>query len=436
MAQSHLQNPKDLAERFGLLLLGEGAGVPQIDITVDSRQAKSGVIFAAMPGTKAHGADYAAQAIQNGASVILTDAVGTMNILENHPNICILQAENPRLALSQLAQAFYPEMPKRIVAVTGTNGKTSTASFVRQIWQALGFRAVNFGTAGVEGDVELASSLTTPEPVTLHKLLGDLAAAQVTHASMEASSHGLDQHRLDSVKLQAAGYTNLTRDHLDYHETFGEYFAAKAGLFERVLPPLGIAVINIDDPFGETMRLIAEGRRQEVLSVGRSESAKLRLVDQRFREDGQDIKVEYQGMSATARLSLIGAFQAENLLVAMGLVLAEEGVNFPSVMAALSSLKTVRGRMQFAAKRENGAAVFVDYAHTPDALQTALEAIRPHVLGKLIVVIGAGGDRDKGKRPLMGEAAVTYGDVVFVTDDNPRTEDPAQIRKAVMEGAT
>ncbi len=434
MTTPHLQDPKKLAERFGYQIQGQGAAVPLIDICVDSRLAKAGVLFVAMPGTNTHGAQFAAQAIENGASVVLTDEAGAHLVLNDHPQICVLQAENARLALSQCAQAFYPEIPDRIVAVTGTNGKTSTASFVRQIWQKLGMRAVNFGTAGVEGDVEFPSRLTTPEPVTLHRLLSDLKTAQITHASMEASSHGLDQHRLDQVSLQAAGYTNLSRDHLDYHESFGEYFAAKAGLFERVLPMGGTAVINMDDHFGETMRLIAQGRSQNLIKVGRSESADLRLVDQRFREDGQDIRLEYRGVGATARLSLIGAFQAENLLVAMGLVLAEDGVNFVDVVNTLGHLETVRGRMQFAAKRANGAAVFVDYAHTPDALQTALEAIRPHVLGKLIVVIGAGGDRDKGKRPLMGAAASEYADLVFVTDDNPRSEDPATIRAEVMAG--
>ncbi len=435
MVDARVQSPKEIAERFGLRILGAGAQTPCLGMVVDSRQAANGIIFAAMPGVNAHGAEFVDQAVKRGSKVVLTDAIGASIILAKFPELCVLQAENARLALAQIAQAFYPETPQRIVAVTGTNGKTSTASFVRQIWQGLEFCAVNFGTAGVEGDVEAASKLTTPDPITLHELLASLSTQQVTHAAMEASSHGLDQYRLDGVKLSVAGYTNLSRDHLDYHKTFGDYFAAKATLFDRVLPNSGIAVINIDDPFGETMRLVAEGRGQKVITTGRNKTAMLRLEDQRFREDGQDIKVNWNGVSYMARLKLVGDFQAENLLVAIGMVLAEEEVAAGDVFNVLPKLQSVRGRMQLAATRENGAAVFVDYAHTPDALRTAIKAIRPHVMGKLITVFGAGGDRDKGKRPLMGQVAIELADVVFVTDDNPRSEDPATIRSEIMAAA-
>jgi len=250
---------------------------------------------------------------------------------------------------------------------------------------------------------------------------------------MEASSHGLDQRRLDGVVLAAAGFTNFTQDHLDYHHTFDAYFDAKMGLFTRLLPEDGIAVINIDDPKGTEVVEIAEQRGLEVITVGRSDDARLRLTAQRFDATGQEILFDWQRGSHKARLNLIGGFQADNVLLAAGLVIASGG-DPEEVFDTLPYLTTVRGRMQHAATRKNGASVFVDYAHTPDAVATALQAMRPHVMGKLIAVVGAGGDRDATKRPLMGQAAAQNADVVFVTDDNPRSEDPATIRAAVMDG--
>jgi len=320
------------------------------------------------------------------------------------------------------------------VAVTGTNGKTSVASFTRQIWETQGLRAVNFGTTGVEGAVSRALSHTTPEPITLHRLLAGLEGEGVTHAAMEASSHGLAQFRLDGVQLRAAGFTNLTRDHLDYHADFEEYFEAKAGLFGRVLASDGVAVINVDDPMGGAMAARAAARGQRVIRVGEAAEADLQINAHRFDATGQEVRFTFEGQTHMARLDLIGGFQAANALMAAGLAVAC-GADATAVFAALPALATVRGRMQRAAVRDNGAAIYVDYAHTPGALETALAAMRPHVMGRLLVVFGAGGDRDPGKRAMMGEAAAKGADVVFVTDDNPRTEDPALIRAAIMSAA-
>jgi UDP-N-acetylmuramoyl-L-alanyl-D-glutamate--2,6-diaminopimelate ligase len=320
-----------------------------------------------------------------------------------------------------------------MVAVTGTNGKTSVANFTRQIWEALGERAVNFGTTGVEGAVAAPLALTTPDPIMLHELLAGLAAGGVTHAAMEASSHGLDQFRLDGVRLIAAGFTNLSRDHLDYHGDLESYFQAKLGLFERVLPRQGTAVINLDDPHGIRVREVAQACGQAVITVGREAGNDLRLIGQRFDATGQEVLYSWGGASHKTRLDLIGGFQAHNALLAAGLAIGS-GSAAAEVFDTLSALKTVRGRMERAATRSNGAAVFVDFAHTPDALETALQSLRPHVMGRLLVVLGAGGDRDRGKRPLMGAAAAKNADLVFVTDDNSRTEDPASIRAAVLEG--
>ena len=300
-------------------------------------------------------------------------------------------------------------------------------------WIELGHKAINLGTTGVEGAWTTPLGHTTPEPITLHRVLAEATGHGVTHAAMEASSHGLEQRRLDGVQLRAAGFSNFTQDHLDYHETFEAYFAAKAGLFRRVLPEDGWAVINLDDPKGDQMRAIAAARGQDILTIGRG-VGDLSLLSQRFDATGQDIRFSWKDRPYQARLNLIGGFQAENVLLACGLVIAagEEG---GPVFDTLPHLTTVRGRMHLAATRSNGAAVFVDYSHTPDAVATALSALRPHVMGRLVAIVGAGGDRDPGKRVLMGRAAADHADQVFVTDDNPRSEDPAVIRAAVMEGA-
>ncbi|MBV7409350.1 UDP-N-acetylmuramoyl-L-alanyl-D-glutamate--2,6-diaminopimelate ligase [Maritimibacter sp. DP1N21-5] len=412
-----------------------GRDVVVTGLAVDSRDVRDGYLFAALPGARVHGAEFIEYALRQGAGAVLTDREGAKIAAEllEASEAALVVTQDPRAALSFAAALWFGAQPETMVAVTGTNGKTSVATFTRQIWSELGQLAVNIGTTGVEGAFSAPSPHTTPEPITLHRLLAQMAGEGVTHAAMEASSHGLDQRRLEGVHLAAAGFTNFTQDHLDYHESFEAYFAAKARLFTRVLPDDGVAVINVDDPRGRELEEIAIARGQEVISIGRSEDCTLQLTSQRYSATGQDIRFLYNGRAQTAHLDLIGGFQAENVLVAAGLAIAS-GSDPDEVFQTFPYLATVRGRMQLAARRDTGASVFVDYAHTPDAIATALEALRPHVMGKIVCVFGAGGDRDKTKRRLMGEAARDYADVIIVTDDNPRTEDAASIRAMVLEG--
>ncbi len=404
-------------------------------ITSDSRAVRDGALFAALPGTLVHGARFIPAALEAGASAILTDAAGARLAADAlaGADAALVLAEDPRQTLAYAAALWFGAQPETMVAVTGTNGKTSVATFTRQIWEALGLDAVNLGTTGVEGAISAAMTHTTPDPVTLHRLLARCVREGVTHAAMEASSHGLDQRRLDGVRLRAAAFTNITQDHLDYHPDFAAYLDAKAGLFARVLPEDGVAVVNIDDPNGTHMAGIAAARGHDLITVGRRAGADLHITGQRFDATGQVLRFDWEDRSHQVRLDLIGGFQAENVALAAALAIAA-GAEADRVIAALPGMVTVRGRMQLAATRHTGAAVFVDYAHTPDAVATALRALRPHVMGRLTAIIGAGGDRDRGKRPLMGQAAAQFADAVIVTDDNPRSEDPATIRAAVRAG--
>jgi UDP-N-acetylmuramyl-tripeptide synthetase len=425
---------KSLSE---LGLTAQGGREAQITgLSVDSRRVQDGHLFAALPGARAHGAEFLPMALSMGARAVLTDPEGARiaagAIAEYDPVLVVV--EDPRQALAYAAALYYGAQPEVMVAVTGTNGKTSVATFTRQIWQLLGARAINVGTTGVEGDWQVPSPHTTPEPITLHRMLSEAEHAGVTHGAMEASSHGLAQRRLDGVRLSAAAFTNFTQDHLDYHATFDAYFSAKAGLFTRVLPEDGVAVVNIDDAKGMEIEGLCAERGIDVMRVGRSDAADLRIIGQRFDATGQDLRVDFVGNIYQIRLDLIGGFQAENVMAAAGLVMAC-GADPEEVFSCLPELTGVRGRMQHAATRDNGAAVFVDYAHTPDAVSTAIKALRPHVMGRIIAIVGAGGDRDKTKRPLMGKAAAENADLVIVTDDNPRSEDPASIRAEVLAGA-
>ncbi|WP_298356559.1 UDP-N-acetylmuramoyl-L-alanyl-D-glutamate--2,6-diaminopimelate ligase [uncultured Litoreibacter sp.] len=418
---------------LGLTASG-GADADITGLSVDSRFVKPGHLFAALSGSAAHGADFIKYALRMDCAAVLTDPAGAEIASEElaAADVAVVVTEDPRQALAYASALWFGAQPGSMVAVTGTNGKTSVASFVRQIWMELGLEGANLGTTGVEGAYSAPMTHTTPEPITLHGLLADMAKAGVTHAAMEASSHGLEQRRLDGVHLMAAAFTNFTQDHLDYHATFQDYFDAKAGLFRRVLAQDGVAVINMDDPRGRDMASVAKSRGHHLLRVGSADGNELQLLGQRFDATGQELRFAYGDDVHQARLNLIGGFQASNVLVAAGLAIGC-GAKPSDVFETLPMLTTVRGRMEKAATRENGAAVFVDYAHTPAALETALQAMRPHVMGRLIVVFGAGGDRDTGKRPLMGKAAADNADVIFVTDDNPRSENPADIRAAIMD---
>ncbi|MBK0327329.1 UDP-N-acetylmuramoyl-L-alanyl-D-glutamate--2,6-diaminopimelate ligase [Rhodobacteraceae bacterium F11138] len=417
-------------------LSARGGADPLIGgLAVDSREVRDGFLFAALPGTRVHGGEFIQYALRMGAAAILTDAAGA-DIAETElaaSDAALVVTEDPRQALAFSAALWFGAQPARMAAVTGTNGKTSVATFLRQIWTELGHAAINLGTTGVEGAWTAPLAHTTPEPITLHRTLAEAAAQGITHAAMEASSHGLEQRRLDGVTLCAAGFTNFTQDHLDYHDSFEAYFAAKAGLFRRVLPDTGTAVVNLDDARGVEMRAIAAARGQQVITTGHG-VGDINLLAQRFDATGQDLRFSHGDRVWQTRLNLIGGFQAENVLLACGLAIAC-GDQPDAVFETLERLGTVRGRMQLAATRANGAAVFVDYSHTPDAVATALRALRPHVMGRLIAIVGAGGDRDTTKRPLMGRAAAENADLVMVTDDNPRSENPADIRAAVISGA-
>lgn len=423
--------PRKLNE-LGLSARSGNAQAVVTGIALDSRAVRPGFLFAALPGTRVHGAEFITFALRMQAGAVLTDRAGAAlaaEALAQHPEVALIVAEDVRAAFAMTAALWFGRQPDCTVAVTGTNGKTSVASFTRQIWNALGHGAINIGTTGVEGSWATPLAHTTPDTLTLHRVLSEAADAGITHAAMEASSHGLDQRRLDGVRLAAAAFTNLSQDHLDYHADMEAYFEAKCGLFTRLLPDDAPAVVNTDDPWG--IRLVQTLGDRPVLRIGSAETCDLRILAQRYTAHGQELRFAVKGKPYQVRLPLVGGFQAANALVALGLAVAT-GAHAVEAMAALPNLRGVRGRMQLAATRRNGAPVFVDYAHTPAAVETALKALRPHVMGRLIVVLGAGGDRDRAKRPLMGRAAAENADVVYVTDDNPRSEDPAEIRRAIL----
>ncbi len=400
-------------------------------LAVDSRAVKPGDVFFALSGAKTDGARFAAQAIGAGAVAVAG---------EHEPAdiaVPFVNLGNPRRALALAAARFYPRQPQVIAAVTGTSGKTSVASFAREIWGRLGHTSASIGTIGlVSPKRTIYGSLTTPDPISLHRQIDEITGDGVTHLALEASSHGLDQFRLDGVRVSAAGFTNLSRDHMDYHPDVAHYLNAKLRLFRDLVADGGPAVISADHDCSAEVIDAARARKLRVMTVGRGGGGAgegIRLVDAVVDGFEQQLKLEHHGKTHAVRLPLVGEFQIENALVAAGLVIGTGG-DVDATFAALEHLEGAKGRLELVGDR-NGAPVFVDYAHKPDALAKALQALRPYAKRKLVVVFGAGGDRDAGKRPLMGEIAAENADTVIVTDDNPRSEDAAIIRAAILAAA-
>jgi UDP-N-acetylmuramoyl-L-alanyl-D-glutamate--2,6-diaminopimelate ligase len=408
-------------------------GNPDLDIggvAADSRAVKPGDIFVAIEGDKTDGLKFVASALGAGAVAILAQQ-GPQTPLP--AGIAFVRSHNARRALALIAAKFFARQPQTIAAVTGTSGKTSVAAFTRQIWTALGHSAASIGTVGIVSPRrETYGSLTTPDPVELHRSIDALAGEGVTHLAIEASSHGLDQFRLDGLRVAAAGFTNLSRDHLDYHPTIEAYLAAKLRLFEDLVAADGVAVVAVDHEHAAAVVAAARKRGLRLLTVGRGGDG-IRLLDATMDGFAQRLRLGYGGKEFHVRLPLVGEFQIENALVAAGFVIGTGG-DPAAVFGALEHLVGAKGRLDLAGVN-NGAPIFIDYAHKPDALAKALEALRPAASGKLVVVFGAGGDRDRGKRPLMGEVAAAKADRVIVTDDNPRSEAPAAIRAAILAAA-
>ena len=421
--------------KLGALFEG---GVPEtareLDIaglTADSRKVKPGFLFAALPGVAAHGRDFVAQARANGAVAVLSGGD-----LSCDPGIAHIVAGDPRRAFALAASAFYPRRPKTIVAVTGTNGKSSTVDFLRQIWTHAGKRAASLGTLGAiapSGVIDLGH--TTPDPAAVHATLTRLADDGVTHAAMEASSHGLEQHRIDGVRFAAAAFTNLTQDHLDYHRDMAAYRDAKLKLWALVRGG-GVAIINADAAESAAFEAGAAKCGLDIVLCGwRAPRAHaLKIVEIQPRPNAQTMTLLWAGKEVTLELPLIGEFQALNAVCAAALALAT-GESPQAVWTGMAALKPVRGRMEHVGQSKSGGHVFVDYAHTPDGLDVLLRAARPHAPGRVVVVFGCGGERDTDKRAKMGAIAARQADVVIVTDDNPRSEDPAAIRAQILRGA-
>jgi len=404
-------------------------GIEVVGVTSDSRKVKPGFLFVAIAGNRTDGARFVKQAASDGAVAV---------IAEQRPDtlpdaMAFIRAANPRRLLALASAKIFPRQPATIAAVTGTSGKTSVAAFTRQIWNELGYRAASIGTVGVISPAgERYGSLTTPDPVELHKTLDQLAEEGVTHLALEASSHGLDQHRLDGVCIAAGGFTNLSRDHLDYHPSIEVYLAAKLRLFEDLIVPGGTAVIGVDDCYAHRVAEAAKKRDLKIIAVG-EQGADIKFVGATIDGFNQIVTIMHEGHTYKVRLPLVGAFQVQNAGIAAGLAIAT-GAEPARAFAAMEKLVGAKGRLELAGTH-NGAPIFIDYAHKPDALKKALESLRPYARGKLVVVFGAGGDRDTGKRPIMGRIASENADRVIVTDDNPRSESPAAIRAAILAEA-
>jgi UDP-N-acetylmuramoyl-L-alanyl-D-glutamate--2,6-diaminopimelate ligase len=401
-------------------------------LAVDSRVVKPGDLFFALAGSKTDGARFIDAAIAAGAVALAGD----------HPpqgavSVPFIHTPNPRLALALAAARFFPQQPATIAAVTGTSGKTSVAAFTREIWQSLGHASASIGTIGlVSPKRTVYGSLTTPDPIALHRQLDEIAREGVTHLAFEASSHGLDQYRLDGVRIAAGGFTNLSRDHMDYHPDVAHYLNAKLRLFRDLIPPGGAAVISADHDCSVQVIDAARERGLRLITVGAKGDGSgegIRLADAAIDGFAQKLVLEHHGRKVSVALPLVGHFQIENALVSAGLAIAT-GSDAGAVFTSLAHLEGAKGRLERVGER-NGAPIFVDYAHKPDALAKALQALRPYAKRKLVVVFGAGGDRDAGKRPLMGEIAAENADRVIITDDNPRSEKPEAIRAAILAAA-
>lgn len=399
-------------------------------VTADSRKVQPGFLFVALQGNKGDGGAYTQDAVKRGAVAIITDHDFKLDVSD----VLIIRVKDARHELAIVAARFFGKQPPTVVAVTGTSGKTSVASFTRQIWKDAGFAAASIGTIGVITPKRNEyGSLTTPDPVRLQQIMAELADEGVTHVAMEASSHGIDQSRLDGVRLTAAAFTNLGRDHMDYHPTVEDYFRAKMRLFDTLLPKAAPAVIFADDKYSEAAIEHVKRSKREVLTVGRKgDFIKLRHVEHQRSRQFVDCSVGGEVFEFT--LPLAGDFQVSNALVAAGLALAT-GVSPAAVFRAIERLQGAPGRLELVATTKNKAAIYVDYAHKPEALEQVLLAVKAFTTGRVIVVFGCGGDRDKGKRPLMGKIATKYADIVIVTDDNPRTENAKEIRKEIMAAA-
>ena len=413
--------------------LDPSAGAAEVSgLAVDSRSVKPGELFFALAGSKTDGARFIDQAIASGA-VAIAGAHPPQRIC----SVPFVVTPNPRRALALAAAKFYPRQPATIAAVTGTSGKTSVAAFTRQIWQRLGRESASIGTIGlVSPKRTIYGSLTTPDPIALHRQLDEIAREGVTHLAVEASSHGLDQYRLDGVRIAAGGFTNLSRDHMDYHPDVAHYLNAKLRLFRDLVAADGAAVIAADHDCSQQVIDAAGARRLRIVTVGsRGDGAGegIRLIGAEIDGFAQKLTLEHRGRRYPVRLPLVGEFQIENALVSAGLAIGT-GSEPKAVFASLELLEGAKGRLERVAER-NGAPIFVDYAHKPDALEKALRALRPYAKRKLVVVFGAGGDRDAGKRPLMGAIATENADSIIVTDDNPRSENPQVIRAAILAAA-
>ncbi|HSE73545.1 MAG TPA: UDP-N-acetylmuramoyl-L-alanyl-D-glutamate--2,6-diaminopimelate ligase [Dongiaceae bacterium] len=402
------------------------------DLAVDSRRLRPGALFAALPGARFDGRDFVPAAIKGGASAIL--APDGSRFADLPQGVALLTAREPRRALALIAARFFARQPHCIAAVTGTGGKTSTVAFARQLWSLEGREAASIGTLGVVSrKLNDPGSLTTPDPIALQRILAQLADNGVTHLAIEASSHGLDQHRLDGVEITAAAFTNLSQDHLDYHADMARYFEAKLRLFSDLLPEGGTAVVNLK--LAEAPRVIetARKRRHRLITFGNGE-ADIRIRKQTPTPQGQLLELSLFGAHHVTEFPVAGGFQAENLLAAIGLVVGS-GSDANKIAGLVGSMVGVAGRIEHVADTPAGGAVYVDYAHKPGALEAVLTTLRPHAARQLVVVFGCGGDRDRGKRPMMGEIATRLADRVIVTDDNPRSEPPASIRSEILARA-